>query len=71
MGILETIREYFESQKTSCNWRSGVRNWNFEGTVRSRNDWDGSSWENEGVPGRETQKERKWGPVELERSQEK
>lgn len=63
MGILEeTGREFLEAQRTLCNWRSGVKNWDLgRGAMRSR-DKEWGTWENEGVLGGETRKVRMcWG----------
>jgi hypothetical protein len=36
-----SVTELFEAQRICCNWRSGVRNWHFGGTVKK----GGLGWE--------------------------
>lgn len=50
MGILEEASQGCSEARTCCNWRSGVRSWNFADTVKSV--WRGwESWKKRGIAG--------------------
>lgn len=72
VGILEGASQGCSEGRTCCNWRSGVRSWNFADTVKSV--WRGwESWKKRGTAGWDgrSKGQRMDGEQELERFQEK